>query len=81
MLYIYQRPEDAAKQFSSPRKLAEASLSASMKGSKLKVLDALSLADQADVMQSLPESFTDEQRAVLADAIVRYYYYIEVSDS
>lgn len=73
-----QRPEDASKQFSSPRKLAEASLSASLTGNRLKVLDALSLADQADVINGLPDSFTDAQRAVLADAIVRYYYYIEV---
>ena len=30
------------------------------------------------MVKSLPPYFTDAQRVSLADAIVRYYYYIEV---
>ena len=39
-------PEDPSKQFSSPRKLLEVSLSASFTGGTLARLDALSLAEQ-----------------------------------
>lgn len=41
-------------------------------------LDALALADQADLVKSMPTHFTEAQRVALADAIVRYFYYVEV---
>eukprot|EP00959_Pyramimonas_sp_CCMP1952_P418391 8765003-Pyramimonas_sp.AAC.1 len=44
----------------------------------LSQFDALTLAEKADMVKGFPEFFTPEQRAAVADAIVRYYYYIEV---